>query len=144
MLGSMLGASVLTGAVMVAGLGWFAVNAGFRSMKQGKTQLQQWLRESTVSTSRHTLGIFDRIIAQARAVIVVRYRTYLKEQIDELSATRTRLLDAQQSEEKERQRELQRITHNRRVVMDLQERAEALIEVLLEEAAQPRRSQEVE
>lgn len=144
MLGSMLGASVLTGAVMVAGLGWFAVNAGFRSMKQGKTQLQQWLRESTASTSRHTLGIFDRIIAQARAVIVVRYRTYLKEQIDELSAARTRLLDAQQSEEKERQRELQRITHNRRVVMDLQERAEALIEVLLEEAAQPRRSQEVE
>ncbi|RUQ11746.1 hypothetical protein D8M31_09015 [Corynebacterium genitalium] len=144
MLGSMLGATVFTGAFLIAGLGWFAVNAGFRSMKQSKTQLQQWLREATVSTSKHTLGIFDRIIAQARAVIVVRYRTHLKQQIDELSATRNRLLDAQQTEEQEREREHKRVIHNRRVVMDLQERAEALVEALLEEATQPRPTQEVE
>ena len=144
MLGSILGVSVLTGAVAVVGLGWFAVNAGFRSMKQGKTQLQQWLREATASTSKHTLGIFDRIIVQARAVIVVRYRTYLKEQIDELGATRTRLLDAQQAEEQERQREIERVTHNRRVVMNLEERAEALIDALLEEAAQQSSTQEAE
>lgn len=143
MLGSMLGASMLTGVVLVAGLGWFAVNTGFRSMKQGKTQLQQWLREATASTAKHTLGIFDRIIAQARAVIVVRYRTYLKEQIDELSATRIRLLDAQQAEEQERQQEVKRVAHNRRVVMNLQERAEALVDALLEEAAQQSNTQEV-
>lgn len=144
MLGTVLGATVFTGVLVAAGVGWFAVNAGFRSMKQGKTQLQQWLRETTVSTGKYTSGIFDRIIAQSRAVIVVRYRAYLKQQIDELNATRMLMRDTQLAEQGVREREQKRIAQNRRVVMDLQERAENLVEALLDEAAPLRHTQEVE
>lgn len=144
MLGTVLGASVFAGVGMVAGVGWFGVNAAYRSMKHGKSQLQQWLRETAAAAQKHTAGIYDRLAAEARAVIMVRYRVYLEHEIEKVRGIRKQVEQAQAQEAKQREEQVQRDERKRRTVMRLRERVEELIEALLEEAAEPVRQEEGE
>lgn len=144
MLGTVLGASVFAGVGVVAGVGWFGVNAAYRSMKHGKSQLQQWLRETAAAAQKHTAGIYDRLSAEARAVIMVRYRVYLENEIKKVRRICNQVERAQAQEARQREDQVQRDEKKRQTVMHLRERAEELIEALLDEAAEPVRQEEGE
>lgn len=83
MLGGLLGTVFsFTGIGAVVGVGWVAFNLGFRAMRSGKTNLINWMRETTGTAKMFTSKILEVALANARPTIQLRYREHLKEQVE--------------------------------------------------------------
>lgn len=93
--------------IAVVGAAWVAVNFGFRAMKQGRMNLQQWLDRTVVAVSRDVQReIQDRTTA-IRPEILLEYRRYLAESIAELKKIITKadtLAKASQAEQQDERR----------------------------------------
>ena len=83
MLGGVIGTMVsFTGLGAIVGVSWVAFNVGFRAMRSGKTNLLNWMRETTATSKMFTSKILEAAIANARPAIQLRYREYLKDMLD--------------------------------------------------------------
>lgn len=85
--GSMLGGvvgSVVTfaGLGAIVGVGWVAFNVGFRAMRSGKTNLLNWMKETTGTAKMLTSKLLEAAIANARPAIQLRYRENLKQMVE--------------------------------------------------------------
>lgn len=132
-IGGVLGATLIPGIGLVAGVSWIAVNFGFRAIKQGKTQLQNWLKETSNTAKTHTSRALESFQAVARPAIVLRYRRHLEE---EIKATEQRIKEveaAQKLEEQQRKRKIDTREKNRKVILRNHAEAEKLIARLTSE-----------
>ena len=76
-----------TGLGAIVGVSWVAFNVGFRAMRSGKTNLLNWMRETTATSKMFTSKILEAAIANARPAIQLRYREYLKDMLDTTQKT---------------------------------------------------------
>lgn len=115
-LGGLLGLSALMGVGLAVGTVWIGVNLGFRAIRAGKSNLLTWLRETIASTKSSTARLLDTVVAQARPDIVIRYREYLRVNIDDLQRTITEIKQVTQDDAEARAKKLTRLQTNLDVV----------------------------
>lgn len=115
-LGGILGLSALMGVGVVVGTVWVGVNLGFRAIRAGKANLLTWLRETIGATKAATGRLLESAVAQARPEIVIRYRNYLRENIETLQNTINEVQKAAQSDSASRDKTVTRLTSNLEVV----------------------------
>lgn len=83
MLGGLIGSVVtFAGLGAVVGVGWVAFNVGFRAMRSGKTNLLNWMKETTATSKMLTSKVLEAAIANARPAIQLRYRENLKQMVE--------------------------------------------------------------
>lgn len=77
-------AAVAWPAAVVIGSAWIAVNFGFRAVKQGRVNLQQWLDRTIIAVNKDVAReITDRTNA-IRPEIVIEYKNYVTDSMNEL------------------------------------------------------------
>lgn len=92
-LGGLIGSVVtFAGLGAIVGVGWVAFNVGFRAMRSGKTNLLNWLKETTGTAKVLTAKVLEAAIANARPAIQLRYRENLKEAME---ATQKQIQEAE-------------------------------------------------
>lgn len=91
MLGGQLAAAIFGAAsaaafpvILVIGGAWVAVNFGFRAMKQGRINLQQWLDRTVNAVQKDVQREINDRTTALRPEILIEYRRYLVESITEL------------------------------------------------------------
>lgn len=114
-LGGIIGLGAL-GIPVVVGAVWVGVNLGFRAIRAGKANLLTWLRETIGATKAATGRLLESAVAQARPEIVIRYRNYLRENIETLQNTINEVQKAAQSDSASRDKTVTRLTSNLEVV----------------------------
>ena len=115
-LGGILGLSALMGVGVVVGTVWVGVNLGFRAIRAGKANLLTWLRETIAATKAATGRLLDSAVAQARPEIVIRYRNYLRENIETLQNTINEVQKTAKADAASREKTVTRLTSNLEVV----------------------------
>ncbi|MFT3715127.1 MAG: dynamin family protein [Gordonia sp. (in: high G+C Gram-positive bacteria)] len=115
-LGGVLGLSALMGVGLVVGTVWVGVNLGFRAVRAGKANLLNWLRETIGATKASTARLLEAVVAQARPEIVIRYREYLRENIETLQQTITEVRKTSEQDAATRAKKIARLTTNLDVV----------------------------
>ncbi|MFW0796022.1 dynamin family protein [Gordonia sp. CPCC 205515] len=126
-LGTLLGLSALVGVGAAVGAVWVGINLGFRAMRAGKSNLLAWLRETIAATKAATGRLLDSAVARARPEIVIRYREYLRVNIEQLQATITEVQQATAADTASRDKTRQRLTTNLEIVDKRIVAAEALL-----------------
>ena len=122
-----VGLSTIVGVGVVVGVAWVGVNLGFRVMRSGKTNLLQWMRETSTATKASTARRFEAAIAQARPEIVIRYREHLKTSIAELQQQIAETEEAARADSAERLATAERHRRNGAILTKYVERGEELI-----------------
>lgn len=130
-LGGLLGLSALMGVGVVVGTMWVGVNLSFRAIRAGKSNLLAWLRETIATTKAATGRLLDSAVAQSRPEIVIRYRDYLRTNIDRLQKTIDEVRKTASADAAARDKTTQRLTTNLGVV----DKRIAAAEQLLEQAS---------
>ncbi|MCX2967193.1 dynamin family protein [Gordonia aquimaris] len=115
-LGGLLGLSALMGVGLIVGTAWVGVNLSFRAIRAGKTNLLSWLRETIGATKSATGRLLDAAVAQARPEIVIRYRDYLRTNIDTLQKTIAEVQQNAAADEATRTKTHSRLTTNLGIV----------------------------
>ncbi|MGV9714301.1 dynamin family protein [Gordonia sp. NPDC003424] len=115
-LGGLLGVSALIGVGAAVGAVWVGVNLGFRAMRAGKANLLSWLRETVAATKAATGRLLDSAVARSRPEIVIRYREYLRVNIETLQKTITEVSQAAAADAASRDKTRQRLTSNLEIV----------------------------
>ncbi|MGK2882659.1 MAG: dynamin family protein [Mycobacterium sp.] len=96
-------------AVAAIGAAWVAVNFGFRAVKQGRANLQQWLDRTIVAVNKDVAREINDRTNAVKPEIVLEYRRYLTESIAELKKVITKadnLAKASQAEQDDERRVL--------------------------------------
>ncbi|MBB0967632.1 hypothetical protein G6016_01375 [Dietzia aerolata] len=122
-----VGVSTLMGVGAVVGVAWVGVNLGHRIMRSGKTNLLQWMRETSSATKTATARRFEAAIAQARPEIVIRYRDHLKTSIAELQSQIAQAQEADRVDTAERNKTIERHQKNSAILTKYATLAEELI-----------------
>ncbi|RPA12349.1 dynamin family protein [Gordonia sp. OPL2] len=130
-LGGLLGLSALMGVGVVVGTMWVGVNLSFRAIRAGKSNLLAWLRETIATTKAATGRLLDSAVAQSRPEIVIRYRDYLRTNIDRLQKTIDEVQKTASADAAARDKTTQRLTTNLEIV----DKRIAAAEQLLEQAS---------
>lgn len=115
-LGTLLGLSALVGVGAAVGAVWVGINLGFRAMRAGKSNLLAWLREMITATKAATGRLLDSAVARARPEIVIRYREYLRVNIEALQTTITQVQQTAAADAASRDKTRQRLTTNLEIV----------------------------
>ncbi|WAC57050.1 dynamin family protein [Gordonia sp. SL306] len=115
-LGGLLGLSALMGVGVVVGTVWVGINLSFRAIRTGKANLLTWLRETIATTKAATGRLLDSAVAQSRPEIIIRYREYLRVNIDELQKTIGEVQKAASADAAAREKSIQRLTSNLGIV----------------------------
>lgn len=131
--GTVLGAALFGG--ILGGVGMITATLGFRAMKQGKTQLQNWLKEASGVTQRQTTRVMDSVFARARPLIVVSYKKYLTDEIASVDAQISEAERTSKLEEKERVDKAKELKRRRSKARNAHARAEEFIGFLGEQVA---------
>ncbi|MGV0432216.1 dynamin family protein [Corynebacterium sp. 20_84] len=131
--GTVLGAALFGG--ILGGVGMITATLGFRAMKQGKTQLQNWLKEASGVTQRQTTRVMDSVFARARPLIVVSYKKYLTDEIASVDAQISEAEQTSKLEEKERVDKAKELKRRRSKARNAHARAEEFIGFLGEQVA---------
>ena len=114
-----IGAGLLTAIIPlapVAGGVWVGVNMAYRAMKNGKSALLQWLRETVATTRTSAMRLVDTVSTTARPEIVIRYRDHLRR---ESEAVQQRIDEAGRTARKsqaDREATIERLTKNLRIL----------------------------
>ncbi|MBT0568561.1 dynamin family protein [Williamsia sp. CHRR-6] len=130
MIGGLIGLSSALGVGAVVGTVWVSVNLGFRAMRTGKTNLLNWLRETIGITKTATARLLEMAISQARPDIVVRYRDFLRVNIEALQKEITVAKEAANADAAKREKNLKRLTTNREVINKRISETDRMIELL--------------
>lgn len=126
-IGGLLGAVLVPGVGIVAGAGFVAITFGYRAMRQGKSHLQNWLREAANAAQKNTGNALQTFIAIAQPRISIRYSEFLAE---EIKATQTRIKKIEHDKNKaaeKRDRELTQLNTNLKAVQRSYRDAEILL-----------------
>ncbi len=126
-IGGLLGAVLVPGVGIVAGAGFVAITFGYRAMRQGKSHLQNWLREAANAAQKNTGNALQTFIAIAQPRISIRYSEFLAE---EIKATQTRIKKIEHDKNKaaeKRDRELAQLKTNLKAVQRSYRDAEILL-----------------
>ena len=126
-IGGLLGAVLVPGVGIVAGAGFVAITFGYRAMRQGKSHLQNWLREAANAAQKNTGNALQTFIAIAQPRISIRYSEFLAE---EIKATQTRIKKIEHDKNKaaeKRDRELAQLNTNLKAVQRSYRDAEILL-----------------
>ncbi|AZG46872.1 dynamin family protein [Gordonia insulae] len=115
-LGGLLGLSALMGVGVVVGTAWVGINLSFRAIRAGKSNLLTWLRETIATTKAATGRLVESAVAQSRPEIVIRYREYLRTNIDTLQKTIGEVQKAASADAAAREKSTQRLTTNLEIV----------------------------
>ncbi|MEE4023956.1 dynamin family protein [Gordonia sp. PKS22-38] len=115
-LGGLLGLSALMGVGLVVGTVWVGVNLSFRAIRAGKTNLLTWLRETIATTKGATGRLLESAVAQSRPEIIIRYRDYLRTNIEQLQKTINEVQKAASADAAAREKSTQRLTTNLQIV----------------------------
>ncbi|MFO6505576.1 dynamin family protein [Corynebacterium freneyi] len=111
-----MGLATIALPAAVIGGGWLGVNMAYRAMRNGKQHLVTWTRE-TVATLRMSVNRnIDTLVTTVRTEIVLRYRSRLRREGDEL---KRRIEDARataRASEEERRQTLARLNRNKEIV----------------------------
>ena len=111
---SMLGALLGVGAI--AGVVWIRVNLGYNAMKAGKHNLIAWLRETLGVTKSAAARMLEAAMTTSRTEIVLRYRDHLRARIDEVQTQLSEAKEAERLDTATRQKTVERLNSNIRVV----------------------------
>ena len=126
-IGGLLGAALVPGVGIVAGAGFVAVTFGYRAMRQGKSQLQNWLREAANAAQKNTGNALQTFIAIAQPRISIRYSEFLAAEIKS-TQTRIKKIEHDKNKAKEkRERELKQLSNNLKAVQRSYRDAEILM-----------------
>lgn len=126
-IGGLLGAVLVPGVGIVAGAGFVAITFGYRAMRQGKSHLQNWLREAANAAQKNTGNALQTFIAIAQPRISIRYSEFLAE---EIKATQARIKKIEHDKNKaaeKRDRELAQLNTNLKAVQRSYRDAEILL-----------------
>ena len=126
-IGGLLGAVLVPGVGIVAGAGFVAITFGYRAMRQGKSHLQNWLREAANAAQKNTGNALQTFIAIAQPRISIRYSEFLAQ---EIKATQTRIRKIEHDKNKaveKRDRELAQLNTNLKAVQRSYRDAEILL-----------------
>lgn len=127
MIGGLIGVSTIVGVGAVVGVAWVGFNLGFKAMRAGKTNLLAWQRETIGTTKTTTARMLESALALARPEIVIRYRDHLKASIEHLQKQIKDAEEITRTDKATREKKLNRLEGNRKVVVGNITRAEALI-----------------
>lgn len=111
---SMLGALVGVGAV--AGVVWVGVNLAYKAMRAGKHNLVAWLRETLGVTRTAATRMLELSLTTSRTEIVLRYREQLRSRIADVQTQLDAAQKASRVDAASRDRTLERLTKNKRIV----------------------------
>lgn len=136
-IGGMVGLSTVLGVGAVVGTLWVGVNLGFRAMRNGKSNLLAWLRETLATTKTVTARLLEMAIAQARPEIVVRHREYLRVSIEDLQKQIAVARDSATADASRREKDLARVTSNLEIIGKRVAEVESLLDELVSAAAPP-------
>ncbi|HCT9181192.1 TPA: dynamin family protein [Corynebacterium aurimucosum] len=135
-IGSVLaGVLSFTGLGVVVGAGWVALNVGFRAMRAGKQSLLMWINQTVVAARTFTARLLEAAVANARPAIVLRYRTHLKESIEQAQRQVNAAKKAMEMEEKKRNASAARLNKNIEIVDKNIQRVQTMIVQLSKETA---------
>ncbi|MFW0783661.1 dynamin family protein [Gordonia sp. CPCC 206044] len=115
-LGGLLGLSALMGVGVAVGTVWVGINLGFRAIRAGKANLLGWLRETIAATKAATGRLLDSAVAQSRPEIIIRYREYLRVNIEQLQQTINEVQKSAAADAATRDKSRQRLTTNLDIV----------------------------
>lgn len=93
-----IGAGMLTAVIPIAPVAgglWVGINLAYRAMKNGKTALLQWLRETVGTARTSAMRLVDTVSTTARPEIVIRYRDHLRR---ESESVQKRIDDAKRTQ----------------------------------------------
>lgn len=127
-IGGMVGLSTVLGVGAVVGTLWVGVNLGFRAMRNGKSNLLSWLRETLATTKTVTARLLEMAIAQARPEIVVRHREFLRVSIEDLQRQITVARESATADASRREKDLARVTSNLEIIGKRLAEVEAALE----------------
>lgn len=134
-LGGLIGSVVtFAGIGAVVGVGWVAFNVGFRAMRSGKTNLLNWLKETTGTAKVLTSKILEAAIANARPAIQLRYRENLKKMME---ATQKQIQEAEKvarADKASREKRCATLEKNLQIVQKNIGTSEAMIKELIAHA----------
>ncbi|MEJ6018961.1 dynamin family protein [Corynebacterium sp. H113] len=92
--GGIIAATTFIGLGAAVGVAWVGFNLGFKAIRAGKTNLLTWLRETQNTARLMTSRLIESGMATARPEIVIRYRSELKENIEQ---TKKRIREAEET-----------------------------------------------
>lgn len=115
-LGGLIGLSALMGVGIAVGTVWVGINLGFRAIRAGKANLLSWLRETVVATKAATGRLLDSAVAQSRPEIIIRYREYLRVNIEDLQKTINEVQKAASADAASREKNTKRLSSNLAIV----------------------------
>lgn len=122
---SVLGAVIGVGAI--AGVVWVGVNLGYKAMRNGKTNLLTWLRETLAATRTSTSRMLESALSTGRPEIVLGHRDYLKTRIEELQKQLSEAKEAARLDAATREKTLERLRKNRKIVRNRIDAIEKLL-----------------
>ena len=100
----------------VAGGIWVAVNLAYRAMKNGKTSLLAWLRETAGTTRTATMRVIDTVSTTARPEILIRYRDRLRRESESVQKRIDEAKAMARRDREEREAHVTRLTKNARIL----------------------------
>lgn len=134
MLGAVLGVASL-GVGLIGGAGWFAVNFGFRAMRQSKSQLLNWIGETTNSAKMAAGRAIRNFVLVTSPLVSEEYSNYLNTEIPAVRGKIQQLEKTKRLQQDKREKKLSRLTNNRNVVDKQRRTAEDFVARLTEEGA---------
>lgn len=111
-----MGLATIALPAAVIGGGWLGVNMAYRAMRNGKQHLVTWTRETVAALRMSVNRNIDTLVTTVRTEIVLRYRSRLRREGDEL---KRRIEDARataRASEEERRQTLARLNRNKEIV----------------------------
>lgn len=124
----------------VAGAAWIAVNIGYRAMRNGRTALLSWLRETCHTTRTATARMIDATTAAVRPELVLRYRAHLRDEVEEVTARIEEAKASAKRGEAERKATMERLRKNRVIVEKVSKRLDDAIATVRAEAGETARA----
>ncbi|KGF16516.1 hypothetical protein HMPREF1650_07165 [Corynebacterium freneyi DNF00450] len=111
-----MGLATIALPAAVIGGGWLGVNMAYRAMRNGKQHLVTWTRETVAALRMSVNRNIDTLVTTVRTEIVLRYRSRLRREGDEL---KRRIEDARataRASGEERRQTLARLNRNKEIV----------------------------
>lgn len=115
----LVGAGALTAVIPfapIAAAAWIGVNLGYRAMRNGKSHLLVWLRETIQTTRTSTGRMMDTAITTGRTEILLRHRANLRDQTKLLQQKIESAQAIARESEAQRKATIARLSENKDIV----------------------------
>ncbi|MEJ5919903.1 dynamin family protein [Corynebacterium sp. H78] len=106
----------ITVVAPVAGAAWIAVNIGWRAMRNGRTALLTWLRETISTTRVSTARMMDAAMAAVRPELIIKYRSKIRNESEEIAQLIEETRRNAKASADQRQRKIAKLEKNKQIV----------------------------